>query len=239
MESDPAPPGPPPARLRPAPRRKPSSLADTAYAALKRSILDADLPPGHHASEQEVAAMLGMSRTPVHEAALRLQHEGLVEVLPRRGVRVLPLGAAEIRDLYQVIVALEGAAAALLAVRGAAGGPARAEMTEATEAMERALSAGDAAAWAMADDRFHRALLRGSNNPRLERLAAEVLDAAQRARNATLRLRPLSGLSAQEHRAILAALAAGGGEAARRLAAEHRERAGAEVARAAGGPGGL
>src|SRR6478609_690754 len=80
-------------RVRPAPPAAPAreSLAQAAYAALKASILEGLLPPGHEAVEQAIADQLGMSRTPVHEAVLRLQHEGFLRVLSRRGVRVLPI----------------------------------------------------------------------------------------------------------------------------------------------------
>jgi DNA-binding GntR family transcriptional regulator len=66
------------------------SLVDTAYEALRRRILDNTYPPGHQALEQALAAELGISRTPLREALIRLQKEGLVEVIPRHGMRVLP-----------------------------------------------------------------------------------------------------------------------------------------------------
>ncbi len=56
-----------------------------------------------------------MSRTPVHEAIIRLQEEGLVQVLSRRGVLICPISADDIREIYDVLIAVEGMAAALLA----------------------------------------------------------------------------------------------------------------------------
>ena len=56
-----------------------------------------------------------MSRTPVHEAIIRLQEEGLVQVLPRRGVLICPISADDIREIYDVLIAVEGMAAARLA----------------------------------------------------------------------------------------------------------------------------
>src|SRR4051794_10780514 len=79
------------------PNRKPS-LGDDAYGALKEAIRENMFPPGYQGSEQEIATRLGMSRTPVHEAVIRLQEEGLVRVLPRRGVVVCVLSAADIRE---------------------------------------------------------------------------------------------------------------------------------------------
>ena len=222
-------------RVRPAePVPARPSLAESAYAALKASILEGLLPPGHEAVEQVIADQLGMSRTPVHEAVLRLQHEGFLRVLPRRGVRVLPIDPDDLRQTYEVLIALEGAAAALLAARGAEAAETLATMGDATAEMEAALGREDRAGWAAADDRFHRALLAGSGNPKLARLAETAADQAQRARSATAARRPEAVASAQEHAAILAALAEGNAEAARAAVAAHRIRASREILRALG-----
>src|SRR6478736_4182058 len=96
------------------PNRKPS-LVDDAYAALKEAIRENTFPPGYQGSEQEIATRLRMSRTPVHEAIIRLQEEGLVRVLPRRGVMVCPISPDDMREIYGVIIALETASSELLA----------------------------------------------------------------------------------------------------------------------------
>src|SRR3954466_14939978 len=96
------------------PNRKPS-LVDDAYAALKEAIRENTFPPGYQGSEKEIAPRLEMSRTPVHEAVIRLQEEGLVRVLSRRGVVICAISAADMREIYEVIIALESAAAELLA----------------------------------------------------------------------------------------------------------------------------
>ena len=72
----------------PSPR---GSRVDAAYQAIRARILDNVWPPGYRALEQELAHALGMSRTPVREALIRLAKEGLVEVVPRHGMRVLPV----------------------------------------------------------------------------------------------------------------------------------------------------
>src|SRR3954451_21208211 len=98
------------------PEHRPS-LVDEAYRALKEAIRENVFPPGYHGSEQEIASKLGMSRTPVHEAIIRLQEEGLVRVMTRRGVLVSPLSPEDMREIYNVIIALEAMAAELLAGR--------------------------------------------------------------------------------------------------------------------------
>ncbi|MBP0443718.1 GntR family transcriptional regulator [Roseomonas sp. SSH11] len=185
------------------------------------------LPPGHQASEGELAAQLGMSRTPVHEAVLRLQSEGFLEVQPRRGIRVLPIDPTGMAETYEILIALEGAAAARLATHP--NPAATAAMAEATQAMRAALEAGDRRDWASADDRFHRALIQGCGNARLARLAQEAADLAQRARLATAALRPEPRGSAEEHGRILTAIGAGDADGARAALSAHRQRASTEI----------
>src|SRR4051794_37907506 len=91
------------------------SLVDGAYEALKEAIRNNAFAPGYQGSEQEIASRLGMSRTPVHEAIIRLQEEGLVRVLARRGVIVSAISPDDMREIYEVIIALETASAELLA----------------------------------------------------------------------------------------------------------------------------
>jgi DNA-binding GntR family transcriptional regulator len=212
---------------RPAPA--PASLAQSAYEALKASILEGHLPPGHEAVEQAIADQLGMSRTPVHEAVLRLQHEGFVEILSRRGIRVLPIAPEDLRETYEILIALEGAAAALLTRRGADAAEILAAMQAATEEMHRSLMQGDRRRWADADDRFHRLLLSGCGNAKLARLAQTAADQAQRARSATAMLRPDPAASTAEHRAILHAIGGADPNAASEAVAAHRSRASQEI----------
>lgn len=203
-----------------------ASLVDAAYDALKAAIRDNVFPPGYQAAEQEVARQLGMSRTPVHEAVIRLQEEGLVQVLSRRGIAVCAISPDDVREIYDVLIALEGAAAGLLAGRPEAEGPAAVEALEAeTAAMAEALARDDLPAWAAADERFHRLLTERCGNRRLARMAATVLDQSHRARMFTLRLRPEPSASAAEHRAITDAVRSGDPAGAEAAARAHRLRA--------------
>lgn len=207
----------------PAPR---ASLVEDAYAALKAAIRDNVLPPGHQASEQEIATRLGMSRTPVHEAAIRLQEEGLVRVLPRRGIQVCALSPDDMREIYEAIVALECAAAELIAeMPPAQRTPIAEELAAENAAMAQALEGGELVAWAEADGRFHRLLVERSGNRRLARMVHTIMDQSHRARMLTLRLRPAPVASVRDHAALVAALRAGDAVAARDLAKAHRHRA--------------
>lgn len=200
-----------------------TSLVDEAYRALRSAIRDNVFPPGHQAAEPEIARQLGMSRTPVHEAIIRLQEEGLVQVLPRRGILICPVSTEDIREIYDVLIAVEGMAAALVA------GLPQGEATAAADALDRETTAMDEALgsdrlldWAAADDRFHRLLTERCGNRRLARIAATVREQAHRARLVTLQLRPRPTASAAAHRQITAAIRAGAAGEAEAAARAHR-----------------
>lgn len=209
---------------------KRGSLVDEAYAALKQAIRDTVFAPGYQGSEQEIAVRLGMSRTPVHEAIIRLQEDGLVRVLSKRGVLICPLAPQDIREIYEVVIAVESMAAELLAalpdaVRAAVAD----ELEAATAAMDEALARDDLPGWAEADDRFHRLLVERCGNGRLRRIAQTVTDQAHRARMLTLKLRARPTGSAQAHRLIISALRAGDAGEAHRHARAHRVAARDEI----------
>jgi DNA-binding GntR family transcriptional regulator len=199
------------------------SFAVQAYTTIKHNILENHYPPGHQALEQELATELGMSRTPVREALIRLEREGLVELIPRRGMRVVPLSPADMKEIYDVLTGLETAALALMEGKNPASvelGP----LEDCLRNMEEALTRNDLEAWAEADERFHRALLALCNNRRLVEMAATLSDQAHRARMLTLRLRPQPNRSNIEHRQVLDALKQGQWDTARRRHRQHRIR---------------
>ncbi len=199
------------------------SLVELAYDEIKDRILTNAYPPGHQALEQEVAADLGVSRTPVREALIRLENEGLVRLIPRRGMRVTPLSPDDMREIYEVLTAVETMAVELLARQK----PSKAKMKTASDAlaqMDQSLRAGDLEKWAEADDRFHRALLDACGNSRLAAIAATVRDQGHRARLLTLRLREKPTKSNKEHREVLNAILRGNWERARDLHYAHRIR---------------
>lgn len=204
------------------------SRVDDAYDRLKAQILENRLPPGFQGTEVEIAERLSMSRTPVREALIRLQSEGLIELIPRRGARVLPIAPSDMREIYQLLTVLEPEAAADIARKGLDADRV-AVLEAATVEMERALKQDDLDRWAAADDRFHRVLLACSENSRLAVFVNTLFDQAHRARMITLRLREPPRKSTQEHRLILEAIAAGDPERTRSIFRTHRERAATEL----------
>lgn len=205
-----------------------STRADDAYRILREEIRLNRMPPGYQAPEPELALRLGVSRTTIREALIRLESEGMVELIPRRGARVLPLRADDMKEIYEILTSLEPDAAARLAARE----PTACElapMERAAADMEAALTRGDLDSWAEADDRFHVALLELHGNRRLRGFVAALNDQVHRARMVTLRLREPPVKSNEEHRQILACLRKGDAEGARQAFLAHRQRAAKEL----------
>ncbi|MDX1506732.1 MAG: GntR family transcriptional regulator [Woeseiaceae bacterium] len=204
------------------------SLVERAYDEVKKKILDNEYYPGFQALEQEIAADLGVSRTPVREALIRLQHEGLVELIPRRGMRVVPIVASDMKEIYDVLTSLESMAAELLA-RQHPDSATLEPMKQATADMEVALQHEDLDAWARADERYHRCLIDLCGNRRLANMANTVRDQGHRARMVTLRLRDKPVASIDEHRQVLDAIERGDWQTARDVHYQHRKRASDEL----------
>ena len=204
------------------------SLVDQAYEKVRRRILDNEYQPTQQVLEHELAADLGMSRTPVREALVRLQNEGFVQLIPRHGMRVVPLSLADLRDMYEVLTALEMTAVERLTNSARTDGV-LAPLEEALDEMDQALAAGNVDTWVRADERFHRTLIDLSGNARLAAMALSVWEQGHRARMMTVRFRTSLQQSNQEHRALVDAIRRGDLAAARAQHVEHRGRTSREI----------
>lgn len=187
-----------------------ASLAGHAYARLKQLILSGELEANANIDEAIEAKAAGISRTPVREALLRLQAEGLVEIARGRGIRVKPISAEEMRQLYQAITPIETMAVLTLARRRPHEGVLE-PLKEALRGLEAAAAAGDDEAWCHADERFHRALLEQSGNPFLAQVGLQLRDRAQRAHLVAARMQSseYKGRSTGNHRALLEMIRSG------------------------------
>lgn len=205
-------------------RKAGRALYERAYETLKDMILNVELPPGRFATEKEIAERLDMSRTPIREALLRLEYEGLIEIFPRRGVQVTPISITDTREIYHLLSALEVTAAELLA---ALDDEARLAASDALDAavgqMARALENDDLDGWARADATFHQLLLDHCGNGRLKRMAYTIWNQAHRVRLITLRLRPKPSGSTKDHQDLVDAIRAGDVDAAREIHRAHRK----------------
>ena len=166
-----------------------------------------------------------MSRTPVREAAVRLEQEGLLTIVPRHGVQISSLSPSDMREIYEVLLSLEPTAVELFTSQQP-GPHALAPIVEACERMERALrkSPPDMKEWILADAAFHSLLVTMCGNRRLTAMVMTVSGQAHRARMFTLPLRPIPHQSTSEHRSVLEAVMKGDAHLARKLYENHRRR---------------
>jgi DNA-binding GntR family transcriptional regulator len=182
-------------------------LADVAYDRLVELIVS-ELPAGSRLSETELATTLGMSKTPVREALLRLESEGLVAPIPHVGYLIPHLSYVELREALEVREAVEGYLAMLAA-----------ERISDTELAELRSSFSDAQAAAAAEPdiatlrelnaALHASIMRAADNSRMEQILAAVRNQVDRGINELIgndgaRYRQ----SFEEHLAILDSLEA-------------------------------
>jgi DNA-binding GntR family transcriptional regulator len=204
------------------------SLVHQAYQEIRRRILDNEYPPAHQVLEQDLAADLGMSRTPMREALVRLQNEHFIQLIPRHGMRVVPLSLEDLKDTYEVLTALELAAIERI-VRANPDRHSLAPLDRALDDMDAALRQRDRDAWVKADERFHRTLIDLCGNKRLAAVAYTLWDHGHRARMTTVRLRPTLGSSNKEHRDVVDAIKRGDARGARAVHTKHRARTSREI----------
>jgi DNA-binding GntR family transcriptional regulator len=167
------------------PRR--ALLRDDVYTRLRDAIVDGTLTPGEQLRDQEVAAWLGVSRTPVREALLRLGQAGLVHAAPGRSTTVATLDARAIRDAQAVVASMHQLAVELAVPQ--LGASDIASMREANGRFAPALRRGDAEAAVAADDDFHAVAVRAAANHAIETVLEQftpVLRRLERLRFASL-----------------------------------------------------
>lgn len=202
------------------PEGRAMNQTERALQALREMIFTSQLAPESTHLESDLAERLGMSRTPVREAGLRLEAAGLVTVRPRHGLTIRGLTVQDMDDIYEVLTALE-AKAAERAARNRPDAAALAPMRRAIDDMDASLARERLSDWARADEAFHRALVTLGGNQRIIEIFDTFVDQVRRARRATLRLRPMPSASNRDHRAVLEAIAKGAPETAKQAHAAH------------------
>jgi DNA-binding GntR family transcriptional regulator len=187
-----------------APVRTFRPLSEEAYDALRAAILGGRLPPGARIVEADIARQMATSRSPVREAVRKLEHEGLLEYVPRRGTIVVGLSHDDVADAYQLRAHLEGYGARLAATRASEAQLAR--LLEMIERMRECASSHDLEGLVAADVEFHRLVCDASGSPRLLQ-AWETLNPTRWTLVSGLRATDLSlEQIAERHWPILAAL---------------------------------
>ncbi|WP_372574317.1 GntR family transcriptional regulator [Ruegeria jejuensis] len=197
------------------------SNTQRAVKELRRMILTGELAAGTDHLESELAQTLGMSRTPVREAALMLESRGLLEMRPRKGVRILPVSPEDMREIYDILTELESLAAQRAAEANCTEEDLE-HLARSIAQMDQAIETENLEAWAESDELFHQELVRLGGNKRIQAIVAMMSDQVRRARATTLFIRPLPLQSNEDHRAVFDAIRDGRPEDARERHRNHR-----------------
>jgi len=198
-------------------------LRELVFEALREAILKGVLKPGERLMEIQLAEEMGVSRTPVREAIRKLELEGLVAMVPRKGAYVASLSMKDIIEVFEIRSALEGLAAELAAERITDG-----ELEELERYLVRiteSIEAGDLSLVVAVDTDFHSQLYKASRNERLAQIINNLREQIQRFRTTSLSLPGRMQAALEEHKKIVDAISSRDGTLARRLAEEHIENA--------------
>jgi DNA-binding GntR family transcriptional regulator len=195
------------------------SLAEKAYRQLRAGIVECSLTPGQRLTESSLSELLKVGKTPVREALRRLVQEGLAQVTPRHGYHVAPITLRDVRELFEMRLLLEPAAAALAAGKvDAATLPALKKLGAigyrpgGHDSIRRFVSANSA---------LHSRIAELSGNRRFSRLTVQLLSESERLINYGVQLHPQSERTVEEHRELIEALAKGNSGAARHIVEIH------------------
>ena len=205
----------------PKPPMEQVSLGEFVHLRLREAIHGGRYPPGTRVRETEVAAWLGVSRTPVREALRRLQADGLLVFEPWRGVVVAELDHQQIVEFYAMRRVLDGAAARLAAQHAS-----EPELAYMEDCLKLAASGkGDADFLADVNRKFHKALFQAAHNRYLLKSAAALDDALALLRGTTYSFPERAEEASEEHHQLMEAIRARDAEKAERLARRHIARA--------------
>ncbi|WP_442932965.1 GntR family transcriptional regulator [Mycobacterium kyogaense] len=196
------------------------SLADQAYLIIQDKLIMLDIRPNEAIVESELAASLGLGRTPVREALKRLEADRLVISFPRRGTFATGVDVADLRHISQIRVNLEPVAARTAAENASASMRTHLlELADQTDALEiGTIDRRELMRW---DLRVHRAIYSAAGNPHLEDVLIRYDNLATRIFCLFLDRLTVVAHHVGEHTALLRTIAEGDGDAAAAIALAH------------------
>lgn len=180
-------------------------LRDVVFNTLRQAILRGELKPGERLMEIQLANKLGVSRTPIREAIRKLELEGLVLMIPRRGAEVAEITEKSLRDVLEVRGALEELAVKLACQKIT--DEQIAELRAVEKEFEQALNSGDVTVYAEADVKFHDVIYHATDNQRLIQLLFNLREQMYRYRVEYLKREEAHGTLLMEHKKIIETIA--------------------------------
>ncbi|MBR2038354.1 MAG: GntR family transcriptional regulator [Lachnospiraceae bacterium] len=179
-------------------------LRDVVFNTLRQAILTGELKPGERLMEIHLANKLGVSRTPIREAIRKLELEGLVTMIPRRGAEVAQITGKSLQDVLEVRRSLDALCAELACERISDGEIAALEA--ACKEFEEATYTRDARVIAAADVALHDIIIKATNNNRLVQLVNNLAEQMYRYRFEYIKDYSMHGRLVEEHRVIFEAI---------------------------------
>lgn len=176
-------------------------LRDVVFNTLREAILKGELKPGERLMELQLAAKLGVSRTPIREAIRMLEQEGLAVTIPRKGAEVAKMTEKDMEDVLQVRESLDELAASLACEKIT-----DAEVEALVVAMhdfEKSIDTGDVKKIAEMDEKFHDIIYRATGNPKLVNILNNLREQIYRYRVEYLKDEKNYPLLLLEHREIV------------------------------------
>ena len=194
-------------------------LRDVVFNTLRKAILRGELKPGERLMEIQLANKLGVSRTPIREAIRKLELEGLVLMIPRKGAEVAQITEKNMQDVLEVRKALEELSVQLACERIT---PEQVEeMKMAAEDFRKVLKSGDVTKIAEADVKFHDIIFAATNNQRLITLLNNLREQMYRFRVEYLKQKECYPQLLEEHDKLIALISGGEVEEACELMGRH------------------
>ena len=190
---------------------------------IRQAIINGDFPPGMRLMELQLAADLGVSRTPIREAIRKLELEGLIVMIPRRGAYVANFSIKDINEVYEIRTALDVLSAGLAAER--INEEELEEMERRLISMRPAIDAMDIPKIAEEDSAFHDVIYKASRNERLISIISNLREQINSIRSKSMLYPGRLTDMMEEHRAIVDAIAQGNPEAAEKAVQTHMENA--------------
>ena len=195
------------------------SLRGRVFNKIREDILEGKYAKNEALKELQISKELGVSRTPVREAMRQLELEGLVHVIPNKGVVVSGIDSKDIKDIYAIRSYIEG-----LAAKWAAQLITHEQMDRLEEIVylsEFHFNKSHTEKLYELDNAFHEIIYEASNSKILQHVLSDFHHYVQRVRRTSISVKERAGKSIQEHKAIVEAIKSGDGELAERLTNEH------------------
>jgi len=206
------------------------SAVERATAEIRHRIRNGELVPGQRLVAAELSTLLDVSLGPLREALTRLAGEGLVEVQQYRGAVVRSQSAQDLTEIYLVREVIEGLAARLAAQAVARGDQSAKSLQRIADRGRKLAASFDLDGYLAANQEFHEAIYALAGTPRVTTLARSFSDQVDRLNNRHLANMAVLQKSAEEHQAIVEAIAAGEATRAEELMRRHVSSMGSKVA---------